>query len=457
MRKNMKEIKEMKRSKIIRYVSMFFAVIAIFGGASIYFYQKSKYYKMALENTYKHSLQDFNDYVNNIYGYLDKGMYVGTAYQLSNISANLLSDTRAAAMCLSTLPASELHLDKTYKFLSQVGAYANALNKKYHVKEEISDEEYQDLENLKNYAKKLNDYVSGLESEMLRNDLKIGKDKLVLGMAKTNMSKDSKEVNFGNIEKNFVSYPKLIYDGPFSDHISERESELTKGEKEVTVNQAKKIAALSVGMDENRLKVTTDKESKIELYCFSGNNISIGVTKQGGYICYILKSRNVKERKIDPGVAIENAKEYVINTLNIEDIEQSYYEINNNCCVVNFVKKDGEVIIYPDLIKVSVALDNGEILSVDAKSYIKNHKDREIKKPAKSKEEAREVVSKQLTIIKEAREAIIPTDGENEVFAYEFVTRGKSGEIVLVYINSNNLSEEQILILSDTQEGILTI
>ena len=109
------------------------------------------------------------------------------------------------------------------------------------------------------------------------------------------------------------------------------------------------------------------------------------------------------------------------------------------------------------MIKVSVALDNGEILSVDSRGYINNHKERKIKEPKKTKQEAKAVISNYLTVLKEARRAIIPTEGENEVETYEFVCRGSNNDTVLVYINSNTLEEEQILILIESEDGILTI
>lgn len=448
--------KEIKKSTLIKLTSLSIAtIIALFGGC-FYFYNQSKNYKLALENNYKHSLQDFNDYLDNIYNDLDKSLYISSAYQLSNISAKLLSNSRAATMCLSTLPASELHLDNTFKFLSQVGDYASALNKKYHTNNKISTDDYQSLENLRSYAKKINNYVSELEYNVLKNNIDLDSPQMI-SAAKNNQNKNSENsLNFNNLEKNFDSYPKMIYDGPFSDHISSKTPEITKNLKEVSEDKAKKIAALALGMDQNLLTHNKDKNSNLPFYCFSGNNISIGVTKKGGLISYILNSRAVKNQNINPGEAIENAKKYISNTLKIPNIEQSYYEVNDNYCTINFAYLQNDTIIYPDLIKISVALDNGEIISVDTKGYINNHKERNIAKPSKSIEDAKNKISSYLTVIKEPRKAIIPTDGQNEVLTYEFICRSKNNETVLVYINCDTLEEEQILVLVESEKGVIT-
>ena len=445
--------KEIKKSTLIKLTSLSVAtIIALFGGC-FYFYNQSKNYKFALENNYKHSLQDFNDYLDNIYNDLDKSLYISSSYQLSNISAKLLSNSRAATMCLSTLPASELHLDNTFKFLSQVGDYASALNKKYHTNNKISTDDYQSLENLRSYAKKINNYVSELEYNVLKNNIDLDSPQMI-SAAKNKNSENS--LNFNNLEKNFDSYPKMIYDGPFSDHIFTKIPEITKNLKEVSEDKAKKIAALALGMDQNLLTHNKNEGSNLPIYCFSGNNISIGITKKGGLISYILNSRAVKTQNINPGEAIENAKKYIANTLKIPNIEQSYYEVNDNCCTINFASLQNATIIYPDLIKISVALDNGEIISVDTKGYINNHKERNIAKPSKSIEDAKNKISSYLTVIKEPRKAIIPTDGQNEVLTYEFICRSKNNETVLVYINCDTLEEEQILILVESEEGIIT-
>ena len=286
---------EIKKKSKIKFLSFSLAVITILIGGCLYFYNQAKFYRLALENTYKHSLQDFNDYVSNIYGYLDKGLYVGTPYQLSNISARLLSDSRAASVCLSSLPASELHLDNTFKFLSQVGAYAASLNKKYHHDNKISDKEYKTLESLRSCAKKLNNYVSDLEDEMIKNNIDLDSNKMIISASKTKNRQDNNDVNFLNLEKNFVNYPTLIYDGPFSDHISNKAAELTKNLSEVSLDQAKKIAALATGINEDKLSSSQEENSNFDLYCFTDKNVSIGVTKKGGIICYILKSREGKE------------------------------------------------------------------------------------------------------------------------------------------------------------------
>ena len=85
-----------------------------------------------------------------------------------------------------------------------------------------------------------------------------------------------------------------------------------------------------------------------------------------------------------------------------------------------------------------------------------NHHSRNIPSPLISKEQASKSVSPKLKIIS-AKNAIIPTSGKKEIPVYEFKTKAKNGNTVLVYINQDNGAEEQILILVENENGILTV
>ena len=111
---------------------------------------------------------------------------------------------------------------------------------------------------------------------------------------------------------------------------------------------------------------------------------------------------------------------------------------------------------YTDLIKVGVALDNGQIVEFDARGYLTNHTARELGKPKISEEAARKAVSPSLKI-EQTGLALIPTAGLHEVYCYEFLCTGKNGEKLLVYIGADTGVEEQILLLLITENGTLTM
>ena len=111
--------------------------------------------------------------------------------------------------------------------------------------------------------------------------------------------------------------------------------------------------------------------------------------------------------------------------------------------------------MYTDLIKLKIALDNGEVVGMEANGYLYNHHDRSNKKSSLSIDEAREKISPLVQIISE-RQCIIPTDWKTELLCYEF--KGIVEDTTyLIYINAENGKEENIYILIDDENGMLTI
>ena len=136
-------------------------------------------------------------------------------------------------------------------------------------------------------------------------------------------------------------------------------------------------------------------------------------------------------------------------------MEETYYIKNEGVMTINYAFSQDGVIMYPDLIKVKIALDNGEILGMSSFGYLNNHTTRDISKVKISKEQAKEKLNKDLSI-KSEKMAVIPTEWQSEILCYEF--KGKVGETeYLVYINVETGNEEDILIITNTPNGVLTM
>ena len=135
-------------------------------------------------------------------------------------------------------------------------------------------------------------------------------------------------------------------------------------------------------------------------------------------------------------------------------MEPTYYLKQGGAVTINYAYKQDNVTIYPDLIKLKIALDNGQVLGMETSGYLNNHTERTIVTPKISMEEAKESLNKKLELTSEGL-AIIPTEWKTEIFCYEF--KGKvDGTDFLVYINTETGEEEDILVIVETPDGILT-
>ena len=136
-------------------------------------------------------------------------------------------------------------------------------------------------------------------------------------------------------------------------------------------------------------------------------------------------------------------------------MKETYYMMQSGNIVINYAYNQDEVTIYSDLIKVKIALDNGEILGIETTGYLNSHKEREYKEPKIGLEEAKEKINDKLEIMSENM-AIIPTEWKTELVCYEFKGKIEEKEF-LVYINIETGKEEDILVILDTPGGTLTV
>ena len=137
-------------------------------------------------------------------------------------------------------------------------------------------------------------------------------------------------------------------------------------------------------------------------------------------------------------------------------MKTTYHEVQGGVMTVNFAYNDLGRCVYTDLVKVSVAMDSGEILGFDQRGYLVNHCKRTYPKTLFSKLRAQEKVSPKLKI-ESSQLAVIPTDNLDEKLCYEFRCKAKNGRNVLVYINAETGEEQQILLLVESPSGTLTV
>ncbi len=445
----------MKRRTVVKLSSFAIAAAAALAGRNIQLMHQNKINSRAVEYTYMRAAEELSTAADNINNTLEKQLYAGTAdYQLQ-LSEKLRQDSATAKAALEQLPIKELQLENTYKFLSQVGNYALSLSQKAANGEKISDKEYETLKSLHQFSQSLSNDLWGLENSL--NSGEISLTTAASAMARSNDSTPTITDSFKEMEKGFDKYPTLIYDGPFSDRILNQNPKMTANQKEISKKDALTKAVMVTGINSNEFVNTTEEAGSLPSYVFSDKDGSVtcSVTKQGGYLSYLLKSRQVDKENlsIEEGLA---KSEKLLSDIGINSLKMTYYENYDGILTINYAYSDNGICVYTDLVKVSVALDNGEILGYDAMGYITNHQDRTYSDNQISEAAAKKQVSPMLTVSSHQM-AVIPSDGGGEILCHEFKCKNDSGKNILVYINAENAKEERILILFESEKGTLTM
>ena len=135
-------------------------------------------------------------------------------------------------------------------------------------------------------------------------------------------------------------------------------------------------------------------------------------------------------------------------------MKESYWRREGNTVLVNFAALQGETVCYPDLVKVRIELERGDIVGYDAEGYLLNHGPRDLPEPI-GRDAALAQVSPGLTVLSDGL-AVIPTEGKGERYCREFLCGTEAGGKCLVYLDALTGEEAKILLLLEDEDGTLT-
>lgn len=449
------------KEKHLCTITVLIGVIALC--ASVIAYKNYKDYKNTKNNKYNMAFFEVVDYMNNVEVYLAKSLITKEASSSSENLIQVWRESNLAAAYLAQVPVSVEGLSKTEKFLNQASEYSYALFRKNVKNKDLTDEELNKLNELHDYSRELkntlNQLSEDINAERLNWDQLDYNASIMFSKENDNITKDG----FDTIESNFEQYDGLIYDGAYSDHIINDSKKGLTGNN-IDEEKAKEIVINFVG-ESNVQEIVLDSISEngnIECYTFTitlkdnqENPMTVAISKKGGHIVFSNYNKNIESETISEEKVDEIAKKF-LNSRGLTDLEKTYYTKESGIMIINYAYEQDNIIIYPDLIKVKVALDNGDILGIETKGYLNNHEKRNLsKKNIISKEKAKEQINKDLKIESE-RLAVIPTEFKTEIFCWEF--RGKIRDRdFLVYVNAKTGEIEDVLVVTDTGNGTFTM
>jgi len=252
-------------------------------------------------------------------------------------------------------------------------------------------------------------------------------------------------------ESNLTKIPTLIYDGPFSDSVINKE---IKGLENVeyTVGMAEeKLHSIFSGF---AIEYLGDSEGKFSTYNFDVKgdvDLYVSVTKLGGFLLNITAFGSGDEIKLstEDGVALAEA---FASDCGLKNMYSVWYQQTGNILYVNLAPIVNKVIYYPDLIKVKVDLSYGLVVGWEGVNYATNHVDRSFVSSVGILE-AQEKISPILTVT-ERNFTIIPDKYVGELSAYEFICTWKN-YTYYIYIDSVTGEEANILRVVNTTNGDL--
>lgn len=449
----------MKKKTKILLVSFLAAAFAVSIGCAVQGHARAARYQRVLDAGYQHAFAELTTAAGELDTALRKGVYATTPALFSALCTQAYGKAMSAQMAIGELPYGSVELEQTAAFLAKAGDYAMYLSRAA-ADGGCTPEERDTLRGLSAAAAALADTLQSLQSDLNAGSLTLeNAEQAEARLSAAERGSVTAGSAFQTVEADFPEVPALVYDGPFSEHLTNRAPRMLEGSPSCSQDEARAAAAAFLGLRPEIFTLTAQGEGELPTWGFTaavdGGELYVEVTRQGGQVLEVLSSRPVVEAVLSRGEALEQAAAF-LRQRGFPEMKESYYIDQGGVLTIHFAALDGDVVCYPDLIKVSVALDNGDIVGFSSAGYLMNHGKRDLQQPAISAGQAQAVVGDGLDILAHQL-AVIPTGGQYEVLCHEFKCASAEGTHILVYVNAQTGQEEQLLLLLEDESGTLAL
>ncbi|MEW8977643.1 MAG: germination protein YpeB [Symbiobacterium sp.] len=432
----------------------------------------------ALEAERQRSFVDMAHHVEQIQTMLAKGLATGSERQNMRYMADVNRHAAAAFTAFSSLPLPAEVSTATGKFLQQVGDFSLSLLRDEAAGRSMTEAERAELERLRRESANLYQQLNAILTQYNRGGFRWHRPAQFSLAALLHMPENPVfnpeatqspavaallDGGWAQMATGFEQMPVFIYDGPFSDHVSQTPPALTGGP--VTREEAEaRLRALLPDLARYRTVEVAEVEGNLPTYTFrlapAGTSsqtytATVEMTRQGGHLVSLLTERVLGSPTLDLEQAKAIGQEFLAR-VGYPDMVPTFAQVQDGLAFVAYALRQGDVIVYPDQAKVKVALDNGEVLGFDARQYLTHHRQRTLPAPRLTADQARAGLNPSLEVSRVQLALIPDLAGTGEHLTYEF--QGKMGEdIFLVYINAETGAEEQILQLIEADGGTFTL
>ena len=404
--------------------------------------QKSKAYHIQLENLYEKSVFELADSLNNMHANLSKLHACNGVANQHKLITKIVSEAETAESDIACLPIDSDCLKKTAEFANRTSDFCLALQQKIAKGESIDVSDRKTL-------KWLSSTSQALAKRMANICQQVGNEFMLSDGVLQNGKIGAIDNEFNEVDNATFDYPQMIYDGPFSDS---KKHQIKVGLPVVSPSQAEqKVKEKLDFLGVENVEYKGETKNKLDVYNFevklkNGTKYYLQSSKNGGVICYI-SSAGCKGEAGSKTTAMQLAQQFARNLgYDVEPVWVS--KQNDGPIYVNLAPVVGGVIIYPDLIKVSID-DNG-VCGFEGLNYLANHKTRVLDKMVRSDKMARQKLVQGMKV-KNSNLALVPK-GEKEVLCFEFECV-MDDEQYFVYIDANTLDEVDIFKVIKGTEG----
>lgn len=407
-----------------------------------------------LEEIYQSALSETAEQMQALSLTLEKALVTGDVSQNVKLLAQVSQLSEDVRRNLTFLPLSHEAMAPTLTFTNQLAEYAAVLLPVLVKEGELPWSDASQLETLLTDCYQLSSQLSLAQQDLKAQQLSLSSRDPVFS---AKVSAEERPLESVGDKDNGMQYPTLIYDGAFSDA---RHKGTPKGLPEGQVTQAEALALARAFVGEARVKSVREAPATSGALPAWGVTVqtedlqlNVEITVQGGKVLWMMPEEASFNESLPQEICQTRAEAFLTEKGFGEMALTHTQRYGDGLLLLNYAAVQDGIVLYPDLVKVQVRMDTGEVVGLEANNYWMNHVARHLASPELTAEEARAKLSSVLDVVG-VRLCVIPYR-DTERLCYEFTAR-RSDALYLIYLDATTAAQLDLLKIIDTDEGRLT-
>ena len=436
-------------------IPVLFVALVAAGGWGYSQYQAKRQWEINAENQYQRAFEEMTAHVSNMETEMSKAMVAGSYAQSVRSLTNIWREANSSQEDLGQLPLTSVELTRTKSVLAKAGAFSfNTAQDRLLRGTPPTEEQWKILKQLRDQTRIVSRQLLQLRNQFYTSRAQwLEVDRLgTLGAASipsANLTNNKVTKAFIMLEDGLRRSPDVRLQGNNLD-FTPKPTGLTGAN--ISSRDAVIRARRILGPEWNRATFKYDRiiRGSFPSYMVSvsdrrnpDRDCQLSISVKGGHLVWLLSNRNVPAARLSLEQCGTRAAQFLTRN-GYPATEVVSQQNNSNVAVLTMVPVRDRILYYPEMLKVQVARDNGEILGVDAMPYLTFYNPGEPLsfRPLKSEAQIRQALNPHLQP-ERIRLAQVLDEMYNKVPCYE-VSGREGGDRYLLYYNATTGKEEKI-------------
>jgi spore germination protein len=402
------------------------------------------------ENQYQRAFHDLSYYMGQLEQELGKTTAVNATsqdYQKRRL-IQVWQTTSQAQNQINQLPLNLLPFTKTEEFLDKIANFSYQTSIRDLTKKPLTKKENETLSTLYTRSKQLSKELGSIQNEVMNQSLRWMDVEVALASATEKNSKRNGIIDgFKIMDDGVGNYEEVEWGSSVQSLYKKRSIQALSGPNMDENSIRQQASAFVQDVSPEQWIVTENgKKTNYNTYSVSlekndGNVLSMDYSKHGGKLLWYMNPRDIHKEQL----SLEQAKEYADQFLqnnNYHSLTPVNYDHYGKVMSITYAAKENGIVYYPKKITLRVAMDDGEVVGMQAQDYVYETPKKKLEKPKLSLKEASKLLNpsfRQLT----SNLSYVGNELRQDVLCYEFTGTIHDAHY-RIFLNADTGAEEKI-------------